>query len=254
MSATMDHELFTNFFYGAPLISVPGRTFPVSSYYLEDLLDATDHIIDEGSRYAIREDHYGETASLMITTRGGEKRKETVDMTSQVEAIAVSDIYASYKMTTRRSMERVNEQVINYDLIEDVLKLITSGHNDTLVAPDGVDMSKGSILIFLPGLGEIRALIERLEGSRLFRDRQKFDLIPLHSTLSSMDQRRAFLPSKSGCRKIICATNIAETSVTIPDVVCVIDTGLMREVRRNKRTSTSMLVTDWIPRSSSKRK
>ena len=167
----------------------------------------------EGSRYAIRENYYGETAQLTITTRGGEKRKENVDLTSQVEAIGVSDIHAGYKMTTRRSMERVNEEVINYDLIEDVLKLVTSdqGINDTLVAPDGADMSTGSILIFLPGLSEIRSLIERLEGSRLFRSRQKFELIPLHSTLSSKDQRRAFLPSKDGCRKIICATNIAET-------------------------------------------
>ena len=104
------------------------------------------------------------------------------------------------------------------------------------------------------GLGEIRALIERLDGSRFFRDRKKFDLIPLHSTLSSKDQRRAFLPSKPGCRKIIASTNIAETSVTIPDVVCVIDCGRVREVRRNKRTSASMLVTDWIPRSSSKQR
>ena len=62
------------------------------------------------------------------------------------------------------------------------------------------------------GLGEIRALMERLDGSRIFRDKSNFDLIPLHSTLSSRDQRRAFLPSKPGCRKIICATNIAETS------------------------------------------
>lgn len=97
-------------------------------------------------------------------------------------------------------------------------------------------------------------MIERLEGSRFFRDRRRFDLVPLHSTLSSGDQRRAFLPSKIGCRKIICATNIAETSVTIPDVVCVIDAGRVREVRRNKRTKSSMLVTDWCPRSSAKQR
>ena len=63
-----------------------------------------------------------------------------------------------------------------------------------------------------------------------------------------------FVPSKPGCRKIICATNIAETSVTIPDVVCVVDTGRVREVRRNKRTSSSMLVTDWCPKSSAKQR
>jgi len=256
MSATMETDLFRSFFHGAPMISVPGRTFPVSSYYLEDLLDATDHIIDEGSRYALRDYQYAETASLMVTTRGGEKRKEMVDLSSQVELGGVSSLYAGYKMSTRRSMERANEKIINYDLIEDVLKLFmgeTDG-NHILVAPDGADMSKGSILIFLPGLGEIRALTERLEGSRLFRDRKRFDLIPLHSTLSSRDQRRAFLPSKPGCRKIICATNIAETSVTIPDVVCVIDSGLVREIRQNKKTKSSMLVTDFCPQSSAKQR
>lgn len=61
------------------------------------------------------------------------------------------------------------------------------------------------------GLGEIKALMDRLDASRVFRDRQRFDIIPLHSTLSSSDQRRAFVPSLRGCRKIICATNIAET-------------------------------------------
>ncbi|KAL9184942.1 hypothetical protein ACHAXT_002719 [Thalassiosira profunda] len=255
MSATMETELFSSFFRGAPVINVPGRTFPVSSYHLEDLLDATGHIIEAGSRYAFREDYRGDTASLWVTTRGGEKRKETVDLTSQTQPGEVSDLYAGYSMSTRRSMERVNEEVVNFDLIEDVLKLVTEKEGEhALVAPDEVDMSRGSVLIFLPGLGEIKALMERLDGSRLFRDRTRFDVIPLHSTLSSRDQRRAFLPSKAGCRKIICATNIAETSVTIPDVVCCIDSGRVREVRRNKRTSASMLVTDWCPKSSAKQR
>ena len=110
-------------------------------------------------------------------------------------------------------MERIDEslKVINYDLIEDVLKLITNetDSNHALASPDGSDMSQGSILIFLPGFGEIKALMERLEGDRFFRDKRRFDLVPLHSTLSSKDQRCAFLPSKPGCRKIILSTNIA---------------------------------------------
>ena len=143
MSATMETELFSSFFHqSAPVINVPGRTFPVSSYYLEDLLDATGHVIEEGSRYAIRENYYGETASMWVTTRGGEKRKETVDLTLQTQLGGVSDMYTGYNMTTRRSMERVNEEVINYDLIEDILKLVANGNNDSLVAPDGADMSK----------------------------------------------------------------------------------------------------------------
>ena len=119
-------------------------------------------------------------------------------------------------------MDRVNEEVINFDLIEDVLNLLLvhSDRNTTLKAPDGADMSKGSILVFLPGLGEIRALTERLEGNRQLGNSGRFEIIPMHSTLSSRDQRRAFVPAKPGQRKIILSTNIAETSVTIPDVVC----------------------------------
>jgi HrpA-like RNA helicase len=101
MSATMDSELFCSFFQGAPMISVPGRTFPVSNYYLEDLMDATDHIIEEGSRYALRENRYEEKASLWVTTRGGEKRREIVDLVSQVNLNEVT-MYPGYKIPTRR--------------------------------------------------------------------------------------------------------------------------------------------------------
>lgn len=223
MSATLDSNLFCSFFGDAPLISVPGRTFPVSDYHLEDLIDATDHIIEEGSRYALRSyGGTGEKATLWVTNRGGDKRREVVDLVSQTDVQDVSDLYPGYKMATRRTMDRVNEEVINYDLLEDVLDLILcrSEHNSTLLPPEGADLSKGSVLIFLPGLGEIRSLTERLQGSRKFRDSNLFEIIPMHSTLSPKDQRRAFIPSKSGCRKIILSTNIAETSVTIPDVVC----------------------------------
>jgi HrpA-like RNA helicase len=119
-------------------------------------------------------------------------------------------------------MDRVNEEVINFDLLEDVLNLLLlhPERNSTLVAPIGADLSTGSVLVFLPGLGEIRSMTERLEADRRLGDKRRFEIIPMHSTLSSGDQRRAFVPAKSGCRKIILSTNIAETSVTIPDVVC----------------------------------
>jgi len=186
-------------------------------------MDTTNHIVEEGSRYALRDySKSGEKATLWVTNKGGDKRREVADLVSQIDIDDVSDLYPGYKMTTRRSMDRVNEEVINYDLLEDVLGLLLCRpeQNTTLLPPDGVGMTKGSVLVFLPGLGEIRSLTERLEGNRSFRDPNRFEIIPMHSTLSSKDQRRAFMPAKAGCRKIILSTNIAETSVTIPDVVC----------------------------------
>ena len=119
-------------------------------------------------------------------------------------------------------MDRVNEEIINFDLLEDILGLILvePEKNSLLLPPEGATFSGGSVLVFLPGLGEIRAMTERLGASRTLGNRQRFDIIPMHSTLSPSEQRRAFLKPKKGLWKIILSTNICETSVTIPDVVC----------------------------------
>lgn len=258
MSASIDPSLFSNYFGRAPVVQVPGRTFPVSNYFLEDLFDATGHIVEEGSLHAIRDGHRSnDKATLWVTTRGGEKRRETVDMSSSVlNPDSLSEEYAGYSLSTRLSMERVNETVINYDLIEDVLEhlLVYPERNQTVKPPEGAPTTAGAVLVFLPGLGEIKSLADRISANRKLADSSLFSVIPLHSKLSSSEQRRAFLPAKSGCRKIILSTNIAETSVTIPDVVVVIDSGRERELRRNQRTSTSMLVTDWCSNASAKQR
>jgi ATP-dependent RNA helicase DHX29 len=255
MSATMNSSLFSDFFNGAPVLKIPGRTFPVANYYLEDLLEATGHIIEEDSRYAIRNYHRTEKTTLWVTGKGGEKQREVADHQGSLQA-DVSGMYPGYSRPTQLSMDRVDENTLNYDLIEDVLRilLLEPQRNAILHAPDGADLTWGSVLIFLPGIGEIRALSHRLSASRELGNTSKFSVIPLHSKLSSSEQRKAFLAPKAGARKIIVATNIAETSVTISDVVVVIDCGRERELRRNKRTSTSILVTDWCSKASAKQR
>jgi HrpA-like RNA helicase len=103
-------------------------------------------------------------------------------------------------------MDRVNEEVINYDLIEDILFVlfVEPERNDILLPPEGSRFSEeGSVLVFMPGFGEIKSLTDRLEGNRVFRNKERFDIVPMHSTLSPQDQRRAFIKPKEGCRKII---------------------------------------------------
>ena len=121
-------------------------------------------------------------------------------------------------------MERVDETQINYDLIEDLLIYLfvrPIGEDlSQLAPPAGSNIDEGAILIFLPGAGEIRTLSDRLLGDKVFGDQKKFSIVQLHGLLSSADQHRAFARPPKNCRKIVLATNIAETSVTIPDVVC----------------------------------
>lgn len=98
MSATLDTTLFSEFFDGAPVINVPGRTFPVTKFYLEDLLEQTNHVIEEGSRCAHRDFGNRETVSMWVTTRSGEKRRETADY----ERNEVSDDFPNYSLATRK--------------------------------------------------------------------------------------------------------------------------------------------------------
>ncbi|MDB5320202.1 MAG: ATP-dependent helicase HrpB [Phycisphaerales bacterium] len=85
--------------------------------------------------------------------------------------------------------------------------------------------SQRDILIFLPGAEEIRRVMRGLEG---LAERENLSMAPLHGSLTGDEQDRAIRPDPTGRRKIICATNIAETSLTIDGVGVVIDTGLAR--------------------------
>lgn len=88
----------------------------------------------------------------------------------------------------------------------------------------------GDILVFLPGQEEIEATAESLRESQLPANEPHLSVIPLYAALSEKEQRKAFQPALKGHRKVVLATNIAETSVTISGVRYVVDSGL-RKVR-----------------------
>jgi ATP-dependent helicase HrpB len=86
---------------------------------------------------------------------------------------------------------------------------------------DAAAHDAGDVLVFLPGKAEIEACLQTLRGP--------FTFVPLHGGLSLTEQRRAF--DSSPRRKVILATNVAETSLTIPGIGVVIDAGLVRQTR-----------------------
>jgi len=92
------------------------------------------------------------------------------------------------------------------------------------VTLEAVARESGSILVFLPGLSEIRRVAEIL-GARV---RPGVDIAPLYGALDSRAQDLAIAPAPAGRRKIVLATSIAETSLTIEGVRVVVDSGLMR--------------------------
>lgn len=104
----------------------------------------------------------------------------------------------------------------------------------------------GSALVFLPGVGEIRRVEERLRGT-LPADA---DLVPLYGDLSPAEQDRAIRPAPAGRRKVVLATSIAETSLTIDGVRIVVDAGWMRVPRFSPRTGMERLETVRVTQAS----
>lgn len=109
----------------------------------------------------------------------------------------------------------------------------------------------GSLLVFLPGTGEIRRS-ERLLRERI--DDPSVDIVPLHGSLGAREQDRAIAPAPDGRRKVVLATSIAETSLTIDGVRIVIDSGLSRVPRYEPDVGLTRLETVRVSRAAAEQR
>ena len=111
---------------------------------------------------------------------------------------------------------------------------------------------KGSVLVFLPGRGEINRAKDQLASLCIpqgaSQGSAKIEIFPLYGELPMEQQQQAISPPAPGQRKIVLATNIAETSLTIEGIECVIDVGLSRQMAYDTRTGLSRLQTVKVSR------
>jgi ATP-dependent RNA helicase DHX29 len=227
MSATADAERFSSYFDRAPVLTIPGRTFPVEVKYLEDAVELTRHSWDgrdredePNSSEADADDNVTSNQSILATLH-------------------------DYSAGTRNYILNLNEYQIDYGLI---MKLI-------LKISLTVEYQKFStaFLVFLPGIAEIRKLQNLILDNPLFAD-AGWLIHPLHSSIDINEQQAAFQLPPQNVRKIVLATNIAETGVTIPDITCVIDCGSHKEMRFDERRQVSRLVQSFISRANAKQR
>lgn len=136
----------------------------------------------------------------------------------------------------------MNPEHIDFVLVERLLRRIC------------IDSNEGAILVFLPGWDDINQTKEKLLCSAFFKDSSKFDIISLHSMIPSMEQKKVFKRPRTGVRKIILSTNIAETAITIDDVVFVVDSGRMKEKSYDPYNNVSTLHSAWISKASAKQR
>lgn len=202
MSATLDAEVFANYFGGPKLvglIEIQGRTYPVEDYYIDDVMRMTGF----GGRQQLEEDD--------------EEVSNPASMGGSLRSLGMG---------------------INYDLIAATVRQIDLDLGD----------QEGGILIFLPGTMEINKALDAL------RSIPRLHALPLHASLMPAEQRRVFPRAPAGKRKVIAATNVAETSITIEDVVAVIDTGRVKETRYDPQNSMVKLEEVWASRAACKQR
>jgi ATP-dependent RNA helicase DHX29 len=238
MSATVDAERFSDYLGGAPVLKVPGRTFPVQDFYLEDTIEATNFVVeDDPKNIRFRKNEWDDNDAELDFDNGSGCMGANLN---------------TYKRETKVALSKIDHYRIPYDLI---LKLLEKIATD----PEYTDYSK-AILVFLPGMGEIRRLNDMILGHPLFGQYRNekngggWLVYPLHSTIASEEQEQAFLIPPEGTRKIVLATNIAETGITIPDVTAVIDTGKHKEMRFDEKRQLSRLVETFVSRANAKQR
>eukprot|EP00808_Paulinella_micropora_P030945 g33033.t1 len=197
MSATLQADLFSSYLYNAPLIEMSGATnFPVDVQYLPQCQQMVSS-------------RFGSNAWPNRVTPMG-----TMGMPGRASDLLDPSALAMFlaALATTRKQE----------------------------------LAGGSILVFLPGWEEISRVRSQLMSiPDVTPEASAFKqacyspsgeqggwgvlILPLHSTLSSQEQQAVYQQARGNTMKIILSTNLAESGVTIPDVVCVVDTGLTRQ-------------------------
>ncbi|KAM3560790.1 hypothetical protein MY1884_002735 [Beauveria asiatica] len=129
---------------------------------------------------------------------------------------------------------------INYNLIVEAVKAIDYELT--------YDKQAGGILIFLPGVGEIG------QACRALQTITSLHVLPLHASLETREQKRVFASAPHGKRKVVVATNVAETSITIDDIVAVIDSGKVKETSFEPGNNMRKLEETWASRAACKQR
>ncbi|KPA82180.1 ATP-dependent RNA helicase-like protein [Leptomonas pyrrhocoris] len=213
MSATMQSEMFAKYFgEDTPVIQVEGAVYPVSVRYLEDIAVEAASV-----RF------YSPNFDIVPLAQDPEKGEQ-----------------ANQHITSPRALMRKPPKT-DYNLIAYLV------HRAVQVDLQNQTTGK-SILVFLPGWKEMvsaKAAIEHYGGPYAITSfNMRFHLILLHSTVDSAKQRECFVPAPAGMVKVVLATNIAESGITIDDAAVVIDTGLIKTTTWAGRPSpnTSLFV------------
>ncbi|KAK0535820.1 putative ATP-dependent RNA helicase ucp12 [Tilletia horrida] len=282
MSATIQQELFVDYFGGAPCLEIPGRTFAVQDHYIEDVLASlkgwkpSTQLLAAGKHAEAQQRKREQVKKEQEKTPGSKAqlrlRKEATSSSNRGSGASTplgsepgGDDASNWEVdadeTSTGGGLSGNAQLAlkglqhsdrtDFDLLGAVVRYVVEKAEKDEAAMRGDGAKKGgAILVFCSGVGEIRQAIEAISRSVV----SKVDVLPLHANLSPAEQRRVFNRPKPGHRKIVVSTNVAETSITIDDISYVVDTGRVKETKYNPETGLTSLVEGWASRAACKQR
>ncbi|KAK1298092.1 putative pre-mRNA-splicing factor ATP-dependent RNA helicase [Acorus calamus] len=236
MSATLNAELFSSYFGGAPMLTIPGFTYPVRTHFLEHILEMTGYRLTTYNQI----DDYGQEKSWKMQKQALRKRKSQI--ASVVEDALEAADFKEFSFRTRESLLCWNPDSIGFNLIENLLVHIYKKERP------------GAVLVFMTGWDDINSLKEQLLANPLLGDPSRVLLLVCHGAMASSEQRLIFDKPEDGVRKIVLATNLAETSITINDVVFVVDCGKAKETSYDALNNTPCLLPSWISKASARQR
>ncbi|CAL0328781.1 unnamed protein product [Lupinus luteus] len=237
MSATLNAELFSNYFASAPTFHIPGFTYPVRSHFLEDVLEVTGYKLTSFNQV----DDYGQE-KLWKTQKQLAPRKRKNQITALVEDALSKSSFESYSSKARDSLASWVPDCIGFNLIEAVLCHICRKERP------------GAVLVFMTGWEDISCLRDQLKAHPLLGDPNRILLLTCHGSMATSEQKLIFERPPPNVRKVILATNMAEASITINDIVFVIDCGKAKETTYDALNNTPCLLPSWISKASARQR
>ncbi|XP_019413693.1 PREDICTED: DExH-box ATP-dependent RNA helicase DExH3 [Lupinus angustifolius] len=237
MSATLNAELFSNYFASAPTFHIPGFTYPVRAHFLEDVLEVTGYKLTSFNQV----DDYGQE-KLWKTQKQLAPRKRKNQITALVEDALSKSSFESYSSKARDSLASWSPDCIGFNLIEAVLCHICRKERP------------GAVLVFMTGWEDISCLRDQLKSHPLLGDPNRILLLTCHGSMATSEQKLIFERPPPNVRKVILATNMAEASITINDIVFVIDCGKAKETTYDALNNTPCLLPSWISKASARQR
>ncbi|CAG4942343.1 unnamed protein product [Parnassius apollo] len=230
MSATLDAENLSAYYDNCSIMHIEGLAYPVKDVFMEEILQLTKYKLP-GITTTQKQKNRPKWHQYRNRNRAAGEMEKDIRYKAEI-AEWLESKKRTLDMNVYKTLQDSRIEDMNLELILELLKYICKGN-------------PGAVLIFLPGIGEISKLLRMMNDTNFFTS-NCYEIYPLHSKLPTLEQHKIFERPPENVRKIIIATNIAETSITIDDIIYVIDCGRVKMSGFNVEDNISTLKNEWV--------